>query len=157
MAYVVPRPKGRWELRRSMATAAGPRSETLLSFGELTEEGIAQAVAHSGGRLSADQVREAALRAGAPVALPSSLRPAAELLGELARGASLPSSWRRALLEALAGDGPTDAAEAIGRWAGASAEQRGAALRDLLLLADAIPPRASRQELAFPGFSTGER
>lgn len=154
MAYVVHRPRGRWELRRSVATAAGPRSETLLTFGELSEDGIAHAIERSGGELTAEEAREAALRAGAPVALEPSLRAASTLLRELARGATLPVAWSRALVETLEGRSATDAAESIGEWAEASAQDRGAALRDLLLLTDAIPVRDRGEELRFPGFST---
>ena len=154
MAYVVRRPNGRWELRRSKATEAGPRSETLLTFRELTDTGILHAVERANGALSAEEVRSAARRAGSPIALAPGRRSALELLRELRAGATLPESWRAALRELLAdgehGDGTADA---IAEWADASAERRGDALRDLLLLADAIPTRHNRGESPrFPGF-----
>lgn len=155
MAYIVPRSRGRWELRRAALRREGPRSETLLSFAVLTQAGVEHAVERSGGTLSAEEVRAAALRAGAPVELASAHRPAAELMGELARGATLPDGWRTALVEQLTSGRSDDAAQ-IGEWAGADAGQRGEALHDLLLLADALPARTSAapQELRFPGFAT---
>ena len=156
MAYVIRRPNGSWELRRSKATEAGPRSETLLTFREVTEEGILHAVQRADGGLTAEQVKSAARRAGAPIALAPARRSALELLRELRAGASLPESWRAALRGVLANVEQDDgAADAIAAWAGASAEQRGDALRDLLLLADAIPARQGRGDSPkFPGFQT---
>lgn len=153
MAFVVSRPNGRWELRRSSSTGRGPRSETLVSFKELTADVVARAVERSEGGLTADQVRAAALRAGAPVAPEPCRRAAAQLIRELSRGATLPESWKQPLRELLAGsDGADTDAESIAEWADASAERRGEALRDLLLLVDAVPTEGRRGRLAFPGF-----
>jgi hypothetical protein len=156
MAYLVSRPNGRWELRRSKATEAGPRSETLLTFRELTDAGVLHAVQRANGGLTAEQVESAARRAGAPIALSAGRRSALELLRELRAGATLPESWRTALRDALAGGGEGgETADLIAAWGDASAERRGDALRDLLLLADAIPSRRSRGDLpSFPGFAT---
>ena len=155
MAYIVPRPNGSWELRRSRATEAGPRSETLLTFRELTGEKIRHAVERAAGDLTPEQVRSAAQRAGAPIALDAARRSALELLQELRAGATLPESWRSALRDVLTNaDQDGGVADAIATWAGASAEQRGDALHDLLLLADAIPARQRRDDSPrFPGFA----
>jgi hypothetical protein len=158
MAYVVRRPKGRWELRRSQLTKAGPRSETLLTFRELTGAGTLHALQRAGGDLTAEQVESAARRAGAPIALAPARRSALELLRELHAGATLPESWRAALRSALtdAERDSDEAAQTITAWADASAEKRGNALRDLLLLADAIPTRQARGDSPrFPGFLRG--
>lgn len=163
MAYVVARRPGTWELRSSTFTPDGPRSRTLASFRVLTEEVIERAVRSSGGGLGCDDIRAAALRAGAPVAREAPLGTAAELIGELSRGACLPPRWR-ALLGALIpgdGDAPTDSERAAAAWADASLDRRGAALWDLLLLADRIgsgrrPARRSRS-LEFPGLNSARR
>lgn len=157
MAFVVARPGGRYELRRSFATPDGPRSETLASFRELSPAVTERAVLRGGGSLTVDDVREAALRAGAPVGPDGARRSAAHLIGALARGDSLPAGWRPLLVELLEGRGADPGAEAIGQWADASPERRGAVLYDLLLLADAIPRRARSGALAFPGLRTVPR
>ena len=43
MAFVVPTSKGSYEIRESSNTAKGPRSRTLVSFRELTDEVIEKA------------------------------------------------------------------------------------------------------------------
>lgn len=161
MAFVVQRPKGVWELRSSIATPKGPRSRTLVSFRSLSADAVEQAVERSGGSLTPAEVRTAARRAGAPVALAATRQAAADLSQELSRGGGLPESWRRPLRDLLAGSaGDPDSAadaEAIADWAGADPARRGEALRQLLLLADAIGNRTRPGELAFPGLSTGSR
>lgn len=157
MAYIVARPKGSWDLRRSRTTAAGPRSETLVTFKELTDEAIERAVDRSGGSLTDDQIRAAALRAGAPIALDPARAAAATLMRELVRGAELPSGWRQPLVGLLSGSRADDDGTAIGEWADASAERRGEALYDLLLLADALPKRRRPDQLGFPRLVTVER
>jgi len=47
MAFVVPTKKGSFEIRESRSTAAGPRSRTLASFKELTDETIEKARARA--------------------------------------------------------------------------------------------------------------
>ena len=153
MAYAVPRPRGAWELRESVATERGPRSRTLATFRVLTPDAIDRAVERAVGDLTAQQVREAARRAGAPVADDPAIGAAATLMGELSRGARIPAPWRR-MLAALAGGeiaGLSESERAAAEWADAGPTRRGAALWDLLLLADHIPTHRPG-ELAFPGF-----
>lgn len=152
MAYVVPRQSGSWELRHSVATPAGPRSRTLASFRVLTDDVVDRVVERSRGELDADQLKAAARRAGAPVAAEPALAAGAELLGQLSRGARLPSRWRHLLASLLAGDPtePSAAEEAAAAWAGRSLEERGEALRDLLLLADRIGPGRRGERSSFP-------
>jgi len=103
-------------------------------------------------------VRRAAARAGAPVALGEADRAAAELLAQTARG-QLPRPALRALVADALGDerrtAPSDSARAAAPWIAASAHERGAALRDLLLLADRLPaPRVPRRG-QFPRIASG--
>jgi len=69
---------------------------------------------------------------------------------------------RRLLLDALANedrsDRPadpaatvSDSARSVSQWVGTSPAERGAALEDLLLLADALPLRRRADTMAFPG------
>jgi hypothetical protein len=142
-----------------VSTPDGPRSRTLASFRVLTDEVIERALASSANDLAADEIRCAALRAGAPVAREAPLAAAADLLGELSRGARLPPRWR-ALLGALI-DGhegePTDSERAAAAWADATLEQRGAALWDLLLLADRIGTGRRGRPRRFPRLTSTEQ
>jgi hypothetical protein len=47
MAYVVVRPKGRFEIRESVNTPKGPRARSLANFAVLTDEVLAQAAARA--------------------------------------------------------------------------------------------------------------
>src|SRR4030081_2734130 len=96
MAYIVPHRSGTWEIRESRATPAGPRSRTLASFGTLTLEVIERAQARSSKTLDPAELRAAAARAGAPIAVDASDSAAVELLSELASGhAPRPGPRRR--------------------------------------------------------------
>lgn len=149
MAYVVAR-SGRWELRRSQATEKGPRSRTLATFRTLDAEVIERAVERSGGGLTAVEILRAARRAGAPVEPDAATGAAACLMRELDAGRGPSGGVRRALLQALGEDGALSAAErSAALWLGRGDDERGLALHDLLLLADALPP--PRRERAAIG------
>jgi hypothetical protein len=161
MAFIVPTRKGSFEIRESHSTPAGPRSRTLTTFTELTDDAIEKAQARSTKPLSAEELREAALRAGAPVAGPPVDRDARALLGKLAKGQRPDPMLKRLLLDALENedrsDRPanpeatvSDAARSASEWVGASALERGEALADLLLLADALPLRRRPEKIGFP-------
>ena len=161
MAYVVSRPNGAWEIRESLRTDDGPRSRTLASFRELTPDVVERAQARSAADLDADELREAAHRAGAPVTDAPANAAAAELLRRLSLGDPLRPELRRLLADALGPSGLAErpasksdqvshAARAAAGWIGARAEERGRALRDLLLLADAIPRKP--EALVDPGY-----
>ena len=60
MAYVVTRPKGRFEIRESVHTPKGPRARSLASFTLLTEEVLARAGNRATRPFDADAVRAAA-------------------------------------------------------------------------------------------------
>jgi hypothetical protein len=153
MAYIVARPAGTWELRESRSTPAGPRSRTLASFRTLTPEVIARAGARAAKPLDADAVRKAALRAGAPVARATAEHAAAKLLADLAAGHSPRAALRHLLLDELDRERAprsSASARAAARWVAVSAEQRGQTLRDLLLLADRLPPARATERTPFP-------
>jgi len=117
----------------------------------LTDEVIADASARSASGLDPAGLRRAALRVGAPLREPAADRAAVALLRELGEG----RRPRRALEGLLAGsvsrERPiiSDEARSAAEWLGASLEERGEALRDLLLLGDALPPGRTG-DLAFP-------
>ncbi len=151
MAYVVARHGGVWEVRESRATAAGPRSRTLATFRTLTPEIVERARARSAKPLHPSDLRKAALRAGAPVASGDADRATGELLAELAAGREPRGALRRLLLDALGGrPAMSDSARAAARWVAATPRERGETLRDLLLLADRLPPGRASAGRRFP-------
>ena len=85
MAFVVPTRKGSYEIRESSNTDKGPRSRTLVSFRELTDEVIEKARKKAVKPPSAEELRRAARRAGAPVARAPIEQAARELIAELAK------------------------------------------------------------------------
>jgi hypothetical protein len=68
MAYVVPRPKGRFEIRESLHTAAGPRARSLAGFSVLSDAVLAKAAQRAQRPFDAGAVVASGRRAGAPVA-----------------------------------------------------------------------------------------
>lgn len=164
MAFVVPTRNARFEIRESHSTPKGPRSRTLTSFRELTDEVVEKARAKAHAPLSAQELRRSARRAGAPVARPPIERAARELIAELARGQRLEPTQRQILIEMLQRgyreDGEAapanEAARGVALWMAATPEERGKALFDLLLLADALPSGGRKgKPLRFPRLATG--
>lgn len=161
MAFVVATKPGQFEVRESRNTPAGPRSRTLATFREMSDEVIEKARSRAVKPASPERLRRAAIRAGAPVEGAPVDRAARETLKRLAGGESLDPMLRNLLLDALAprvdGGRPadpsttvSDAARSAAGWIGASQERRGEALRDLLELADALPVRIRSEEIGFP-------
>lgn len=161
MAFIVPTKKGTFEIRESHATPKGPRSRTLAAFKELDSKAIEKAQARATKPLAAEELREAALRAGAQVAPEPVDRAARELLGKLAKGERPDPMLKRLLLDALENDDrsdrPGDPAEivsdairSVGEWVGATPRERGEALADLLSLVDAVPLRRRPETIGFP-------
>ncbi|HEX2095816.1 MAG TPA: hypothetical protein VHF50_00420 [Solirubrobacterales bacterium] len=159
MAFVVPTKAGRFEVRESVATPKGPRSRTLASFSELTEEVIEKARAKASRPLDAERLRRAALKASAPVAVSPGERAARELIAELGKGRRLDPTLRRILLDLLDrgrqdGKQPSqwhEAAREVAEWMAATPAEKGRALVDLLLLVDALPSGGRRgKPLSFP-------
>src|SRR5437899_7267136 len=99
MAYIVRRPAHRWEIRESVSTSDGPRSRTLAGFRTLTEDVIDRAVRAATIPVTADQLRTAAARAGAPVSELRVEAAARTLLAEIHAG-RLPSEPLRRRLSA---------------------------------------------------------
>jgi hypothetical protein len=161
MAFVVSTRKGRFEVRESRSTPEGPRSRTLVSFRELTDELIEKAQGKAEKPIDAEKLRRGARRAGAPVVGPPIDRAARELISELGKGRKLDPTLRHLLSKLLlreeANDTnrlPSDSGLSVAAWIGATPEQRGRALVDLLLLADAIPSEGRKKKpLSFPPFN----
>jgi hypothetical protein len=145
MAYVVATKNGTFEARESFITPAGPRSRTLATFRELDRATIEKALARATKPTSATELRDTALRAGAAVASAPVDEAGKSLLRSLARGERLEPRLRRLLLDALAGESHSAA-----QWLGTSSSERGEALEQLLLLADAVPIRRRAAEIGFP-------
>jgi hypothetical protein len=162
MAFVVATPRKTFEIRESRSTPAGPRSRTLATFKELDDEVLEKASARAERALDFEQLRQAARRAGAPVASTAVDRAARDLITELAQGHDPDPTLRRMLLGTLdpghaaesdqAQTRPlTDTARAAAAWLTATPKQRGKALEDLLLLADALPSGSRKgKPLHFP-------
>jgi len=166
MAYVVAARKGAYEVRESESTPKGPRSRTLVSFRELTDEVIEKARGKAANPPSREELRRSARRAGAPVSRPPIEQAARELIAELAKGGRLDPPLQQILTELLQkgyrettdASPANEAARSVAIWMAATPEERGHALVDLLLLADALPSGGRLgQPLQFPRLnSTGE-
>ncbi len=84
MAYVVTRPKGRFEIRESVHTDKGPRARSLANFSHLNDEVIERARQRASRPFDAHEVRAAAVRAAGtattaqPGAAPTSTHPRPE-------------------------------------------------------------------------------
>jgi hypothetical protein len=151
MTYVTTGRNGAFEVRESRTTPDGPRSRTLATFRELDETTIEKVIERAEKPPTREALIQVALRAGATIAASPVDSAARDLLRALARGESLSSSHRRLLVDALTGES-RQAAE----WLGTSLAERGEALRDLLVLGDAIPIRRRPDEISFPRIdSTG--
>lgn len=147
MAYVVRRPKGRWEIRESTATDVGPRSRTLASFGILDAEAIEVARTRATRPFDTDQLLANASRAGAPVEARRIDALVRQLLRELADD-ERPARGLRAELRAALEPGAHRPEAAS--WVGAPAEERGAALMQLLAVANAFPGEWKPGPLLMP-------
>jgi len=148
MAFVVRRQNGSWEIRESISTPAGPRARTLATFRVLTETIAQKAVERASTATSAEEIVDAARKAGAPVISSPADEAAARLLRLLDRGSHLSERMRRILADRLgnAGELPEGARAAAG-WAAATPAERGDALLNVLSVADRLPAaRRLRQE-----------
>lgn len=157
MAFIVATKRGGFEVRESTNTPKGPRSHTLASFRELTDEVIEKARAKATNPPNAEELRRAARKAGAPVAGRPIDRAARELIAELGRGRKLDPTLRHILIDLLRASrqdraeiSASDPGPSVAAWMAATPEERGNALVDLLLLADALPPRRKKEPLRFP-------
>lgn len=152
MAYVVRRPKGRWEIRESFSTRAGPRARTLATFRTLSLEVIERAARAAHARFDRDGLVRAARRAGVPFQTSEADALARSLLRSVARGAKVRPGLGRLLVDRLGDAGAHSVDESLAGWIGATPEERAAALVDLLGLADRLP-KPRKGTLRFPGLS----
>jgi hypothetical protein len=147
MAFVVATKRGGYEIRESQHTPKGPRSRTLASFKELTDDVIEKARARASKPLSAAEVERAAQRVGVPGARDPIDQAARELIAELGKGRHLDPTLRHLLIDLLERDDvdnvetrpATDAERSVAEWMASTPQDRGNTLFDLLLLADALP------------------
>jgi len=154
--FLVARPGNRWELRESTLTPSGPRSRTLATFRELDDR-TARHASSRGRDVDPQTLRRLCRRAGAPVALPRADGAAGQLLAALAHEEHPRPAIRRVLAASLGGTNATasDSERAAARWLGTTPAERGETLRDLLLLADRLPPRR-RKRLAYPPYTPAQ-
>jgi hypothetical protein len=145
MAFVTAVRNGAFEVRESRTTPDGPRSRTLASFRELDDATIERVIKRAEKPPGRGDLVRAALAAGATLAASPADRAARGLLRSLARGEAPSDRYRRLLLDALNGESRSAA-----EWMGVPPAERGEALKDLLLLTDAIPLRRRRREIGFP-------
>ena len=161
MAFIVSRAGRRSEIRESVTTPAGPRSRTLATFDALSSGVLDHASTRASAALDIEALKAEARRSSIPVELPVAERAARTLATQLSQGAAIPPALRAVLAELLhdaAPAGVSDAARAAAGWADASPRERGEALHDLLLLADALPqPRLTRPPLHPPLHSAAAR
>ena len=75
MAFVVRTKRGEFEIRESRSTPKGPRSRTLATFRELSDEVIEKARARAAKPPDAEELRDAARRAGATLRPRRSIAP----------------------------------------------------------------------------------
>lgn len=150
MAYVVRRPGGRWEIRESYTSPAGPRSRTLATFRVLSPQVIERAVHRARKPVAADTLLRAARRAGAPFESANADDLAKSLIRTLARGETIRPGLRRLLIEGLTT--PPSSVDALADWVGASLQERGSALVQLLNLTDSLS-KSRNTPLRFPGLS----
>ncbi len=162
MAFVVATKRGEFEVRESRSTPRGPRSRTLATFRELSDEVIEKARAKAAKPVATEALRDAARRAGASVAPRAIDRAARELISELGKGGRPDPGLRRMLVDLLADDAKPrsagDASHSVAEWMSATPAERGRALVDLLLLADALPDgRRESKPLEYPPLPSGGR
>jgi hypothetical protein len=138
MAYVVTRPKGRFEIRESLHTPHGPRARSLAGFEVLTDAVLATAAQRATRPFDAAAVIASGRRAGAPAT--AALGAAGGIRGSSKR--FVEASRRMALsLQRSPSSKPADP---------------GASLIDLLGFADAVAagqPARPFEPLAFPVLS----
>jgi hypothetical protein len=145
MTFVTTGRHGAFEVRESRTTPRGPRSRTIATFRELDAATIEKVLARADQATSSEALVRAALRAGATIAPAPADKAASDLLRSIARGDRPSPKLRRLLLDALTGDS-SPATE----WLGTSLAERGDALREVLLLADAVPIRRRAKSIGFP-------
>ena len=141
MAYLVRRASGNVQIRECMRTERGPRSRMLASFrGALNDQALDEAARKAVRPLDRKDLIAKAQTMG--VGWTSSTSAAArQLVKRLRRGRPLDPVLVALLTESLSGMLGAELADDLDEaadWVGASDEERGATLRGLLRLSDAI-------------------
>lgn len=163
MPYLVRRGAHRIEIRESLATSRGPRSRLLASFREpLSPDVLERAGALAARPFDPRALLRRARAAGVAVVERAREPEARALLARLHRRDPLDPVFAVALREALGRQPEASLPEAFAdvvEWVGASAAQRGAALRELLdlygrITASRSPPSRRRKRPRFPRFSS---
>jgi hypothetical protein len=157
MAFVVARRDGRFEIRESVSTPAGPRARTLAGFRVLSDDVLAEAEARATRPFDRTTVRARAHALHVPQATHAAAATARSLLAQLRSGETLPPalvSELRRVLPARTGAIPDSLDDAL-EWAGVDDDARGRAARDLLRLSSRFPQRASAGETEFPRIASG--
>lgn len=153
MAYVVLRSDGRFEVRESVSTPAGPRSRTLATFRSLSDDVLAHAEARATRPFNRAVVVARAQAQGVPEAPPEPVvRLAWRLLTELGGGQRLPEVFAEALRGELGSHNAPlpDTIPPLVEWLGATPRERGDTLRDLLRMTDRLPPRRTPAGRRYP-------
>jgi hypothetical protein len=147
MAYVVARPRGRFEIRESLHTLDGPRARSLAGFDVLSEEVLVKAARRAQRPFDVAAVLASGRRAGAPVTVGvgGGVDAAGGEVGGAGGGAE---GSRRRFVEAS-----RRMARSLQRSPARRPADPGAALIELLGFADAVtrsqPPRPAAP-LEFP-------
>ncbi len=154
MATVIQRADGRFEIRESLVTPKGPRSRTLAIFSSLSVGVLDRAQRRATRPFDRAMVRQRAMRIGAPWTGPSALAESRAVLAALA-SRELPATFVAALRESTASNDSDlpDTIPSMLEWIGASDEQRGRALRELLRFADRVQRSrgvSPRRDLFYP-------
>jgi hypothetical protein len=158
MAYLVRRGPDRTEIRESISTARGPRSRRLVGFrGALTQDVLERAAAEARRPFDPRALVRRARAAGIEVVERSREPEARALLARLRRRDPLDSrlaALLRSALDGLPREPIPEELEDVADWVGASAADRGNALRQLLDLYGRIaasrPPPRQREKPRFP-------
>lgn len=156
MPSIIERGDGRYEIRESLYTPEGPRSRTLAIFRALSEEQLDHAQERATRPFDRDGVRARAQELGIPWVGVEISRDLRGVIAEVAAGAKPPPVIAAALRMAVEGHAAErlpDSVPGVMEWLGRSDAERGAALRDLLRLADRLPS-GPRGRLCYPPISS---
>jgi hypothetical protein len=164
MAYLVRRAGGNIQIRECVRTERGPRSKTLASFhGTLNDHALDQAARKAVRPLDREGLIAKSQTMGVGWT-PSTSVAARQLVTRLRRGRTLDPVLVGLLKESLWGMTETKLADDLDEaadWVGASDEERGAALRGLLRLSDAIvrsrDPLSPSRGRPYPRIDSAQR
>jgi hypothetical protein len=162
MASVTARRDGRYELRESVRTGAGPRSRTLATFRVLTDDILDRAVARASRPVDREAIRRRAQALGVPDGRQQQAQLARALMTQLRREGRPAGPWARLLADELRTRGRRapalpDTLPPLVEWLGSDARARGDALRELLRMTDRIPATREPRPLAFPRIDSSAR